>query len=152
MIKASRIVKAKYATMAFDGEGARREGGRWNSPGHAMVYAADSAALAALEMLVHLGRGTLLQHYVRIECSFDERLVSELDRSRLPSNWQSYPAPPELQMLGDEWLRKAATAVLKVPSVIIPTEFNFLLNPSHQEFGAIEIGAVRPFAFDLRLM
>lgn len=152
MPTASRIVKAKYAATAFDGEGARRQGGRWNSPGHAMVYTADSAALAALEMLVHLGRGTVLQHYVRIECSFATRLVSDLDRSRLPSNWRSYPAPPELQVLGDEWIRKAATPVLRVPSVIIESEFNFLLNPSHREFGAIEFGEPIPFEFDLRLL
>jgi RES domain-containing protein len=152
MITAWRIVKAKFATSAFDGEGARRDGGRWNSPGRAMIYTADSAALAALEMLVHLGRGTILQRYVLIACSFDERLVAELPRARLPSHWRSYPAPPELQMLGDEWLQARKSAILQVPSAIIETDSNFLLNPAHPDFASITMEPPRPFEFDLRLL
>ena len=117
-----------------------------------MIYTADSAALAALEMLVHLGRGTILQRYVVIACSFEERLVSEIARARLPSNWRSYPAPPELQMLGDEWLQGGTSAVLKVPSAIIETDSNFLLNPAHPDFASITIAAARAFEFDLRLL
>jgi RES domain-containing protein len=152
MITAARIVKAKYAAMAFDGEGARRDGGRWNSPGTAMVYTADSTALAALEMLVHLGRGNILQYYVLVACSFDEGLVARLDRARLPSNWRSYPAPTALQMLGDEWSKSQASAVLEVPSSVIDTASNFLLNPTHADFASIAIDAPRPFEFDLRLL
>jgi RES domain-containing protein len=151
-ITAARIVKAKYATIAFDGEGARSAGGRWNSPGTAMVYAADSTALAALEMLVHLGRASLLQHYVLIACSFDDRLVTPVDRSRLPSTWRSYPAPPAVQMLGDEWVRGGTSAVLEVPSAVIDTASNFLLNPAHPDFASMILDAPRPFEFDRRLL
>ena len=121
-ITAWRIVKARRAAHAFDGEGARIEGGRWNSPGTPMVYTSGSAALAALEMLVHLGRGTMLSEYVVISCTFDSALVSRIDRRALPKHWRSYPAPPELQQLGDEWIKNATSAVLEVPSAVIETE------------------------------
>lgn len=147
-----RIVKARHAATAFDGEGARLEGGRWNSPGSPMVYTAGSAALAALEMLVHLGRAATLPAYVLIACSFDEALVTRANRATLPANWRSYPAPPELQQLGDAWLRRGTSAVLEVPSAVIPTEPNYLLNPQHADFPSIARTAPQPFEFDLRLL
>jgi RES domain-containing protein len=152
VVTAWRIVKARHATNAFDGEGARLAGGRWNSPGSPMVYAAGSAALAALEMLVHLGRAATLPAYVLIACSFDPALVSSLDRSRLPARWRSYPAPPELQLLGDEWLRSNTSPVLEVPSAVIPTESNYLLNPRHRHFASVALSLPEPFEFDLRLL
>ena len=100
-ITAWRIVKARNAANAFDGEGARVEGGRWNSPGTPVVYTSQSAALAALELLVHLGRSSILAAYVLIPCTFDDALVSRLDRKRLQKNWRSYPALPQLQLNRD---------------------------------------------------
>lgn len=147
-----RIVKAKRAATAFDGDGARIEGGRWNSPGVPAVYTSHSAALAALEMLVHLGRGSILGAYVLIPCTFDAHLMSRLDRKRLPKNWRSYPAPPELQLIGDEWVKSGASAVLEVPSAVIETDSNYLLNPGHATFRSIRIGRPQPFEFDLRLL
>lgn len=151
MITAWRITKARHAATAFDGEGARIEGGRWNSPGLPAVYVAENAALAALEMLVHLDP-SILPAYVRIPCTFNEALVAKLDRGQLPRNWQSSPAPPELQQLGDAWLKSGSSAILEVPSAVIEIESNYLLNPGHPDFGRIEIGAVSPFEFDLRLL
>jgi RES domain-containing protein len=152
VITAWRIVKAKHSTTAFDGEGARLFGGRWNSPGSPVVYAATSTALAALEMLVHLGKATVLPAYVLIACTFSDSLVAGIEDSRLPSNWRSYPAPPELQSLGDEWLRLGTSAVLEVPSAVIPSESNYLLNPQHADFSGISISPPEPFEFDLRLV
>jgi RES domain-containing protein len=150
-IEAWRIVKARHVVNAFDGEGARIEGGRWNSPGTAVVYTSQSAALAALELLVHLGHGPILAAYVLIACSFDDAVVTRLDRKRLRRTWRSYPAPPELQLIGDEWVRSGASAVLEVPSAVIHTESNYLLNPRHRDFQAIRIAPPRPFELDLRL-
>jgi RES domain-containing protein len=152
VITAWRIVKARHAAGAFDGEGARLEGGRWNSPGSPMVYTAGSAALAALEMLVHLGRGATLPAYVLIACSFDDALVTRLDRSRLSPDWRSYPAPPDLQLLGDEWLKSGTSPVLEVPSAVIPPEPNYLLNPRHLAFASVVRTNPEPFEFDLRLL
>jgi RES domain-containing protein len=151
-LTAWRIVKARLAASAFDGEGARVEGGRWNSPGTPVVYTSQSAALAALELLVHLGRGSILAAYVLIPCTFDEAVVSRLDRKRLPRNWRSYPAPPELQLIGDEWVKSGTSAVLEVPSVVIDTDSNYLLNPRHGDFQAIRAMHPQPFEFDLRLL
>ena len=151
-ITAWRIVKARHATHAFDGEGARIEGGRWNSPGTPMVYTSGSAALAALEMLVHVGRSTMLSAYVLISCTFDSALVSRIDRRALPKHWRAYPAPPELQQLGDEWVRSATSAVFEVPSAVIETDVNYLFNPRHADASSIRIGRPGSFAFDLRLL
>lgn len=151
-ITAWRIVKARHAAAAFGGEGARLEGGRWNSPGTPVVYTAESAALAALELLVHLGRGSILSAYVLIACTFDEALVLPLDRKRLPNNWRSYPAPPELQLIGDEWVKTGTSAVLKVPSAAMATDANYLLNPRHPDFQAIRVSDPQPFEYDPRLL
>jgi RES domain-containing protein len=152
VISAWRIVKAKHQSSAFDGEGARLAGGRWNSPGLAMIYTAQSAALAALEMLVHLESRSLLSSYVLIPCSFQRRLVLRLDRTRLPARWRAHPAVPQLQLLGDAWLKNGLSAVLEVPSVIIRSESNCLLNPVHPDFASIDIGPPEPFDFDVRLV
>ncbi len=151
-ITAWRIVKAKHAAEAFDGEGARVEGGRWNSPGIPVVYTSQSAALAALEMLVHLGHGSTLLAYVLIPCTFDEAAVSRLERKRLPKNWPSYPAPSSLQLIGDQWVKSGTSPVLEVPSAVIATESNYLLNPRHEGFADIRVEAPQPFSFDLRLI
>lgn len=151
-ITAWRIVKARHAANAFDGEGARVEGGRWNSPGTPVVSTSQSAALAALQMLVHLGRGSILAAYVLIPCTFDDAIVSRLDRKRLPKNWRSYPAPPGLQLIGDEWVRSGTSAVREVPSAVIETDSNYLVNPHHREFQTIRVMDPQPFEFDLRLL
>jgi RES domain-containing protein len=147
-----RIVKAPYAAAAFDGEGARRYGGRWNSPGLPVVYTAGSQALAALEMLVHLGTSAVLPAYVSIACAFDESIVVRLDRQRLPRSWRSYPPPPRLAVVGDAWLKDETSAVLDVPNAIIPTESNYLLNPRHADFASIAIRKPQAFDFDVRLL
>lgn len=151
-ITAWRIVKARHAGNAFDGEGARVEGGRWNSPGTPVVYTSQSAALAALELLVHLGRGSILAAYVLMPCTLDDALVSRVDRKRLPKNWRSYPAPPELQLIGDKWVKSGTSAVLEVPSAVIKTDVNYLLNPLHADFHAIRVMDPQSFEFDLRLL
>lgn len=151
-ITAWRIVKARHAGNAFDGEGARVEGGRWNSPGTPVVYTSQSAALAALELLVHLGRGSILAAYVLMPCTFDDAVVSRVDRKRLPKNWRSYPAPPELQLIGDKWVKSGTSAVLEVPSAVIETDVNYLLNPLHADFHAIRVMDPQSFEFDLRLL
>lgn len=151
MITAWRIVKARHAVTAFDGEGARLAGGRWNAPGSAMIYTADSAALAALQLLVHLGQSSILSSFVLIACTFHESMVTVLDRARLPADWHSFPAPPALPRIGEDWLRNGSSAVLAVPSAVIETGVNYLLNPVHEDFGTILVDEPRPFEFDPRL-
>lgn len=151
-VHAWRIVKAKHAGAAFTGEGARLYGGRWNSKGTAMVYTAGSASLAILEMLVHLDAHEILGSYLLAEVTFEETLVQEMDRARLPTDWRMDPPPPAMRSLGDQWVAGIGSAVLRVPSVLVDSESNYLLNPAHGDFPAIVRTVPRPFVFDPRLL
>ena len=150
-LTAWRIVKAKHAAGAFDGEGARRFGGRWNSKGTPMVYTASSQALAALEMLVHLEADDLLRHYRLIPVAFDEAMVKVLDTGILSVNWKRRPTPATVRAVGDAWIASLESVVLKAPSVVVPDESNYLLNPVHPDFDKVVIGKPQPFRFDRRL-
>ena len=150
-MKAWRITKQKHARTAFSGEGARLYGGRWNSPVVPMVYVAESQSLAVLEVLVHLDAPALLEKYVFVEVDVDAALVSDLDRSSLSKNWQFDPVPEAIQAIGDRGVLSGASAVLRVPSVLVPGESNFLLNPRHPDFGKIIISRPQAFRFDPRL-
>ena len=147
-----RIVKNRHAATAFDGEGARLYGGRWNSPGTPMVYASSTISLAVLEVLVHVQEASLLSSYSLIAARFDDAFVERLDRSMLPEGWRAYPAPSELQRMGDQWVRNQRSAVFEVPSVIVERESNYLLNPAHLDFSSVVIGEPEPFTFDERLL
>jgi len=146
-----RIAKRKHAKTAFSGSGARRYGGRWNSPGVSMVYTAQTQSLAVLEMLVHLDGPELLQRYVLIGVEIDEALVRQLDSTELPRNWRSNPAPAALRKIGDAWVASKASAVLHVPSTLVSAESNYLLNPAHPEFKKLVMGESTSFQFDQRL-
>jgi len=146
-----RIVKERHAATAFDGEGALRVGGRWNSPGVRMVYASESKSLAALETLVHLNPPVIFK-YAAIAIEFDEGLVEMIDASNLPTDWTQEPPSRTTQIIGDQWVKEARSAVLELPSIIIPSESNFLLNPAHPDFAKIAIGKPGTFSFDPRLL
>lgn len=152
MITAWRLVKTRSAVTAFDGEGAWKEGGRWNSVGTRVAYAADSLALAALEVLVGLKRAPLLSSYSSISVRFPEARVEVLDPSALPSTWRDYPAPPELQAIGDKWFVESRSLVLQVPSAIIVSASNYLINPIHPTFSSAIVSISESFEFDARLI
>ncbi len=152
MLTAWRLVKSRYAATAFDGEGARLFGGRWNSPGTRVAYASDSAALAALEVLTHLQSTSVLQHYFLAAIHFPERLVETLDGSMLPERWRSFPSPSENHAIGDRWIAEGRSLVLRVPSAVIPSAGNYLINPQHAQFKSAVIDPPEPFAFDARLL
>lgn len=116
-----------------------------------MVYTAEHASLAILEILVHLGTAQLLPEYVLFRVEFDEALVETIDESGLPEGWRAFPAPVSLRPIGDLWAGEARSAVLSVPSAVVPYERLFLLNPQHPDFPAIRVGEVQPFPLDARL-
>jgi RES domain-containing protein len=152
IITAWRLVKTRHLAHAFEGEGAHRFGGRWNSPGVAVVYVAESLALAALEVLVHAQDRAALVACSAIPVRFDERLVRVLPDASLPGNWNRSPFAAATQALGDEWARSAATAVLRVPSAVVSSEHIYVINPAHPAFRRVRIGRAAPFAFDARLV
>jgi RES domain-containing protein len=151
MPEAWRIVKEKHAATAFSGEGAARTGGRWNSRGVPVVYASATKALAALETLVHLNPLVPFK-YVVFRLQFDKALIEKVPLNRLTGDWRVEPPPPSTKTVGDGWVRDKRSAVLALPSVIIPGELNYLLNPAHPAFKKITVGKPEKFAFDPRLL
>ncbi len=151
MTRAWRIVREDHRSAAFDGEGAWLFGGRWNSRGTRMVYTSITLSLAALETLVHLNPPVAFK-YVAIPIEFDEALVETVAAMDLPADWNEEPPPPSTAEIGDRWVRESRSAVLKLPSVIISAELNYLLNPGHSDFKRIRIGKPMPFSFDPRLI
>ena len=127
-------------------------GSRWNSVGVRVAYASESVALATLEVLVGLQESRTLDAYSIVSARIDETKVETLPRDTLPANWRTYPPPPETQVIGNQWVLDGRSVVLRVPSAIVDTESNFLLNPAHPEFRAITISTPTPYAFDSRLL
>ncbi len=150
ILTARRVVPPQRAATAFDGEGSRIYGGRWTSAGRLSVYVASTTSLALLETIVH-APSALLPAYLVVPLTFDSGLVSEIATRKLPASWRRYPAPPDLQRVGDDWLASGRSAVLRVPSAVVPEEFNFLLNPEHRDFRRIAIGRRFAIATDSRL-
>ena len=147
-----RIIKATHRDHAYDGQGARLYGGRWNGPGFAVIYTAESIALAVLEILVHLERQEQLINYQLGSVDFPESAVERLDLERLPHRWRQSPGPTNLQQIGNEWVASGSSAVLQVPSVITgEREANYLLNPAHPDFTSFSLSEPEPFWIDPRL-
>lgn len=147
-----RIVQEQWSAGAMDGEGARLYGGRWNSPGVAAVYLAESRALAALEILVHAPREALLLKWIVIELEVPDSLVDQASLSELPASWRMQPSSHQAQVFGTRWLRDFGNLALQVPSVVIPEEFSLLVNPRHPAMRDLKPGVPERFSFDSRLI
>jgi RES domain-containing protein len=151
-ITAWRIVKLQHTKTAFDGEGARIAGGRWNKIGTPMIYTAGSLALAALETIVHLPKGELLKKlFFHIPVQFDSDLVFALNSADLPADWDCIPPSEATQAIGTDWILKKKSVILKVPSTIIREESNYLINPVHPDFKMLALGSPERFSFDPRI-
>lgn len=136
----------------FDGEGARLHGGRWNTAGVPVVYAAGACSLALLEVLVHVPDLVVLQGYCVYRVEVPDSLIADVPFEALPENWNQPGLVPDLRKLGDEWARSRASVALRVPSAIVPVEHNFVLNPRHPDFGLLEVGPREPLPVDPRLL
>lgn len=127
--------------------------GRWNSRGRRMVYTSQSRALAALETLVHLERPQLLEtEYVIIPASVPDELVESVDPTTLSVGWNSLIDLRGTQKIGDAWLEGGRSVALRVPTALIPGEFNVLLSPDHPDWASVNVGEPELFSFDLRLV
>lgn len=153
MIRAYRICQERYAAHAFDGEGARQFGGRWNNKGTPMVYLAGSIALAQLEMLVHLDAvSVLMQRYIIFPVDIPKALIADASENDVPRDWDSSAGKRQTAEAGDAWARGRTSTVLKVPSAVVPMEFNFIANPLHPEFNKLRISDAMSLRFDSRLI
>jgi RES domain-containing protein len=145
-----RIASAAHA--AFDGEGARHHGSRWTPRGIPAVFTSATLSLAALERFVHTDSDLEPTDFLAIPVEIrDDIAIDAVEVETLPADWRTFPAPPALSLIGEQWLSASITPVLSVPSVVIPHERNFVLNPTHREFTQIAIGRSEPFSFDPRM-
>lgn len=147
-----RIAAVQFARSrreAFSGQGAREASARWHTAGRAVVYTAQSLSLAALEILVHLKQTTDLQPFRFFVAEIPDEVI--LVPSSFPARWQrNYRVS---RAVGDAWLKTGEQAVLRVPSLITPGEWNFLLNPLHRDFSLKwVIAGPGPYTFDQRLL
>jgi RES domain-containing protein len=140
-----RLAKAAFA--ALDGEGARLYGGRWNSPGRPMIYAAGSPSLAVLEVLAHLDLPPELMpddyRLLAIEIP-DDAEIERLDEA--PAGADACVAA------GDDFLKRGRALAILVPSVVVPQELNALINVRHGDMARVRLIREEPFRFDPRLL
>jgi RES domain-containing protein len=148
-----RIEREKYLETTLKGVGAAlTEGYRWNSLNTYLVYTAESRALATLEVSVHIDLSEDLptdRFYAEIDIPEDIEIL-ELKIDELPENWDSKPPILETQYIGDDFVTQNNAAVLKVPSSIIPPEYNYLINPNHPDSKRIKVISKQRLVFDGR--
>ncbi len=147
-----RICNTVYSND-ISGNGAKMYGGRWNNKGVPVLYTSSTRALAALEILVHISTNNVQPIDFSIlsiflpENSIDEipftALKTEIDKNGLNSNFK---------FIGDNWIKSNSSLLLKVPSIVIPEEYNYLVNPLHKNFNKVKIVENKLFRFDNRLV
>jgi RES domain-containing protein len=146
-----RILRKPYARRPFDGEGAFRFGGRWSSPGVRLVYASEHLSLAMVEYFVHIDPDNPPKDLVVVMADVPENVSRvHLNPKQLPADWRRSPAPPSLAAIGDAFVRGRRAAILVVPSVVAPAEFNWLIDPQHPGFSKIRVHRPEPFQYDAR--
>lgn len=150
MLTVWRITTARFATSAFTGEGARLYGGRWNPKGYPIVYTAESRSLALLEMLVQ--DDPLRANYVLVPAHIPNDLsITTIQTQELPEDWRNLSTRDTLQTIGKDWLTSMRSAILSVPSAVLPAERNYLINPNHPDFQKIMFGTLESLQTDIRL-
>jgi len=146
---------ARRAHGALDGQGARRWGGRWNSPGRPVVYCSRLLSLAALEYLVHLNPTLAPDDLTAFAVDLPDDVGERLAEAELPAGWGRRVAAT--REIGDRWLAAGRSPLLIVPSAVLPAalvpeEVNVLINPAHPAGAALRVADQRPFSFDPRLL
>ncbi len=152
-VRIFRIVHRKYAGTPYSGKGGLYAAGRWSSRGRLVSYAADSLALATLELLARLGSLARLREMVYIPADLSEEAVTGTSRAQLPPGWDRHPPGSISQVLGNRWLGANRSVALRVPSVLLPEGHNYVLNPTHPDVGeALTSHEARPLDLDPRIL
>jgi RES domain-containing protein len=146
-----RILRKLYSRNPLDGEGAYRYGGRWSSRGTRLAYTSEHLSLAMLEYFVHIDSGFPPKDLVVIAADIPEDVArAQVDVGQLPGNWRQSPAPASLAAIGDAFAERRDAAILVVPSALVPSESNWLINPVHPRFADIRVHKAEPFRYDDR--
>lgn len=147
-----RIARERYIGD-LSGEGSKKFGGRWNFKGTAVLYTSQSESLAALETLIHAPISAIPDDLNLLILSVPNELKPEIiKKDELTGSWRNYPAPNKVAEIGTAWINSASGLMLKVPSVLVQTEWNILINPAHSQMTEIKVKEIRPFTFDTRLL
>jgi RES domain-containing protein len=147
-----RLSKTKYADD-LSGKGAEIAGGRWNSKGTPMIYTAESRALCIAELAMHLPLGIVPKDFSFISFTIPDNIpVLKLSTKQLPTNWNEYPHPNETQEIGDRFIRENKFLVMRVPSVVVYEEYNYIINPRHSLMQKVQVSDLSPFKFNDRLL
>ncbi len=146
-----RLCSANYGDSAFSGEGARLYDGRWSPRGVAVAYAAESRALAVVEVLANVDDAETLFDVAWVFVAAELPLECIEKPARFPGSWRQFPHSCETQAVGAEWARAGRSVALRLPSAVVPGEFNFLVNPAHPDFKHVKVARPVSFSFDPRL-
>ena len=150
-MKVYRLSRKKYADV-LSGKGAALSGNRWNSKGVEMIYTADSRALAMAEVAVHLSINRLPKDYMMLEIEIPNSISAEiLNIKKLSRGWNRHPPLAITQDLGDAFIEEGTHLFMKVPSAVVPGDFNYIINPYHKNFKKIKIINAVQFPFDERI-
>ncbi|NQY11300.1 MAG: RES family NAD+ phosphorylase [Flavobacteriales bacterium] len=145
-----RLSRAQYKDE-LSGLGAAKFGRRWNSKDIEVIYTAQTRALANSEVAVHIPLSILPKDYYIVQIEIPKSVaIREVKQSELPAGWNALPNKPVSQTIGDDFIKDNKYAVLRVPSVVVKDEYNFILNPRHKDFPKIKILSTEPFPFDPR--
>ncbi|MEO6188206.1 MAG: RES family NAD+ phosphorylase [Ginsengibacter sp.] len=145
-----RIGITKFSAE-ITGEGARLNGGRWNHKLTPCIYTSESRSLALLEYTVNVSIDEIPRALSFTMFEIPDAAIRELKESELPGNWKDIPAPSSTKDLGTAVLKEAKALVLKIPSIVISEEFNYILNPSHADCKKFKILFIQDFVFDVRI-
>ena len=144
-----------YEADDLTGAGARITGGRWNAPGDAVIYASETQALACLETIVHLNAGGLPLNRYLVAITVPDSIWMQAETrtsAKLRVGWDASPPGRASVAEGTTWIRERASALLRVPSAIVPDEYNVLINPLHPDSRRITATKIRRWLYDPRLV
>jgi len=146
-----RLSKQIYCND-LSGGGAEKTGGRWNSKSIPMLYTASSRALAMVEIAVHVPLGIVpINYYLTTIEITGQQSILKANITDFPSDWNKSPFIKATQYIGNNFIKENTHLMLQVPSVVVPGDYNYLINPRHSLFKNVQIKNVVPFEFDMRL-
>jgi RES domain-containing protein len=145
-----RVGKTKYAND-LSGEGARLYGGRWNHKLVPCIYSSESRALAILEYTVNVNIDFIPRAMSITIFNIPDGEITEIPEASLPGNWKESPAPSSTKDFGSSMLTATGPLVLKIPSAVIPEEFNYIINTRHPGIAQIKVIPAKDFVYDIRI-
>lgn len=144
-----RITANKYAGD-LTGIGAALFGGRWNKKGTPVLYTGGNKEIALLETIVHTPP-FLIPALEILTLEIPDDSITTIEAINLPVNWTVYPAPAILSEIGEKWIKEGKTIAMKVPSCIIHSSYNYILNCRHADYSRVKLIDQKNFKFDSRL-